>query len=114
MMKRAVLLLALLSLAAIPNTPQPVTLAWDPYPAASTDMVFKLYHSVDLAIPLSAWQVMTGVAGSSTQVTVNIMPGPHFFFLTASNFWGESDASNIALTPTVPRLTNTVTIRKGP
>ena len=90
-----------------------VTLAWD-YPASelSTNLCFKLYHSVNPAQPLAQWTPITNVAGTNLSVTIQVDVGVHFFFLTASNWWGESDPSNVASTPLPPR-SGVLTIRRG-
>jgi hypothetical protein len=74
--------------------------------------MFKLYHSTDPAVPLAQWTPLTNIAGTNLSVTLNIEPGVHCFFLTASNWWGESDPSNVASTPAPPRSGN-LTIRRG-
>lgn len=95
-------LLSFAALAVVPLPPRSLSLAWD-YPASaqSTDLVFKLYHSSDLSVPQTNWLVLTNVAGTNLAVTLSVIPGAHFFYLTASNWWGESGPSNLVLTPPV-------------
>ena len=90
-----------------------ITLAWD-YPASelSTNLSFKLYHSVNPAQPLAQWTPITNIAGTNLSVSLPVEVGVHFFYLTASNWWGESDPSNVASTPPPPR-SGILGIRRG-
>lgn len=117
-MKKPLLFLTALLATASPalatlSTNEPVTLAWD-YPAAEVtpDLKFNLYHSDDPALPLQKWVLLTSVSGTNLTVTVRIEPGRHFFYLTAQNWWGESNPSNVASTPAPPRC-GTLVIRRG-
>lgn len=107
------LLLPLGAKAAVPTTPQLVILAWD-YPTNElrAELSFKLYTSTNLAVPMTNWLVLTNVAGTNLAAAVRIEPGEHFFTLTASNFWGESDFSNVASVPPLPK-SGAITIRRG-
>ena len=90
-----------------------VTLAWD-YPLAelTTNLTFKLYHSTNPAIPPTQWTPFTNIVGTNLSAALSIDVGVHFFFLTASNWWGESDPSNVASTPPPPR-SGVLVIRRG-
>ena len=90
-----------------------VTLVWD-YPSAelNTNLTFKLYHSINPTLPLAQWTPFTNIAGTNLSVALSIDVGVHFFFLTASNWWGESDPSNVASTPAPPR-SGVLMIRRG-
>lgn len=103
----------LLLTAAVPS-PQNIILAWDTYPAAelTPDLTFKLYTSTDISVPLANWTVIRTVPGTNTQVTISVIPGRQFFYLTASNFWGESDPSGVLGLPPAPRQ-GVLTVRKG-
>lgn len=86
-----------------------VTLQADyPTNAVSTDLSFNLYSSTNAALPLSSWSVLTNVTypgcmvnGTNVQVTVPIQPGNMFFYMTASNWFGESNPSNVTNTSVV-------------
>lgn len=102
-MKRLALLsLAALSIAAIPSGPTSITLLWDNQPEYGTNTTIKLYHSTSLGTPLQQWTVVSSVVDTN-MITVQVDPGVHFYYVTASNFWGESDPSNVALTPPLPQ-----------
>jgi hypothetical protein len=90
-----------------------VTLAWD-YPASelSTNLTFRVYSSATMQLPITAWPVLTNVVGTNLSVQVTVAPGQRFFFLTASNFWGESGPSNLANTPPLPRDMTNLTINR--
>jgi hypothetical protein len=69
-------------------------------PEQLTNVTFNVYHSINIAVPLTNWSILTNI--SQTQVDLDVIPGEHFFYITATNFWGESGPSNIANTPSVP------------
>ncbi len=111
-------LLVLLLLSASVSTGGPfrttVVLQWD-YPVAdyTPDMVFKIYATDDLSIPMTNWVVVTNVAGTTNylptdtivtnQVELPITAPIQFYTATASNWWGESDFSNNTNLPPQPR-----------
>lgn len=101
-MKRILPLLALLSLAAVPTGPQQVTLMWDNQPEYGTNTTIRLHHSTSLTLPMASWEVL-GTVVDTNAITIAIEPGPHFFYVTASNFWGVTDPSSVALTPPLPQ-----------
>lgn len=116
-MKKTLIALALAGLcgliyAAIPS-PQTITFLWD-YPTnqLSADMVFKLYTASNPTQPLP-WVVVKTVPAPSLSTTLNVVPGQAYYYVTASNFWGESDPSNVAATPALP-VSGVLSIRKGP
>ncbi len=89
-----------------------IRLTWD-YPAAEmTDTTFNVHYSTDLAVPMTSWLVMTNV--STTNVDLTITPGKMFFYVTATNFWGESDPSNVVHTPGVYQNAVNLQIQKTP
>ena len=83
-----------------------ITLICDyPTEELSPDLTFKLYHSSAITNPLP-WTVMTNFVGTTTMFKVDVRPGQHYFYLTASNyFYGESLPSEICATniPFIPR-----------
>lgn len=81
-----------------------VTLEWD-YPEAerSTNLTFYVFTSTNVAVPLTNWTALTNVVGTNLSVQLQIDPGQRYFVMTASNFWGQSDFSEVASTPSLPR-----------
>lgn len=92
-------LAALLAFGGVATGPTQVTLAWNPQSGVDT---FYLYTSTNAALPLNQWTPLTNAPGTATNLVVIMTPGQQFFFLTASNLWGESGPSNTANTPPVP------------
>lgn len=86
-----IMILAIAARADIPTTPQPITLAWN-YSGGKVD-AFKIYSSTNMA----NWSLLTTTTNQS--VSILATPAACFYFVTASNFWGESGPSNIASTP---------------
>lgn len=85
---------------AIPAVQVPITLLWD-YPASnlSTDLVFRVYTSSDL----TNWTALATVPGGTNGVlSLQVLPAEAFYYVTASNFWGESLPSAPASTPPIP------------
>lgn len=81
-----------------------VTLAWD-YPTneLSTNLLFKVYSHTNITVPLTNWTVLTNVVGTNLNVAIPMNAQQRFFYVTASNYWGESFPSNVAGTPPPPR-----------
>lgn len=89
------LLAAPLTLAA-PTTGK-LKLGWSYDPALLTsDLVFKVYYSTSLAVPLTNWTVLATLSGTNLTAVVQGQGGLNYFSMTASNQFGESDFSNVA------------------
>lgn len=68
-----------------------VTLSWSfPQSLETPDLIFKLYHSTDLAVPLAQWPLYLTVPGTNRSVAVPAVEAKEFFTLTVSNYLGES------------------------
>ena len=89
------------------SAPKDAHFAWD-YPTneLTADLVFKLYSTDDLALPMSQWPVKVVVPGTNTTATVPMTNGWQFFYVTASNEWGESVPSNTVTTKVFRVVTN--------
>jgi hypothetical protein len=68
--------------AVIPPPPKTLTLRWN-YPQISPDIVFNVYSSPNLSVPVKKWPVYTNV--TTTSCVVRVAPGSQFFTVTASN-----------------------------
>ena len=91
-----------------------INLSWS-YPTNEfdTNLVFRVYSSTNATDFLTNWSVLTNVVGTNLSATVTIAPGARFFFMTASNFWGESNPSEVASTPALPRSDSRIGITRG-
>jgi hypothetical protein len=99
-------------LGATPNGN--VYLAWDYAPSElSTNLTFRVYWSTNSLTPISTWSMLTNVPGTQTNCAIKVAPGVNFFVLTASNIWCESDFSNVAATPPLPRNDGRIWIKKA-
>lgn len=79
-----------------------VTLSWD-YDDANPPDAFKLYSSTNLAEPFTNWTHIATLSGNVHNATVsNIAYQQCWFYVTASNWWGESLPSEIAWVPQPP------------
>lgn len=67
-----------------------------------TDSIDLLMNNVELVEVGAARHVRT-VAGTNLTTTVVVAPGVNYFAIRASNFWGVSSFSDVALTPPLPR-----------
>ena len=93
-------MLALLARAAIlPNTPVPITFCWDALTNNVTVDRYFIYRTTSLTNP-PPWTPFTNTPGTITLLTVNVLPGEAYYYVTASNFW-ECPPSNISMTPGV-------------
>lgn len=74
-----------------PVTPTPVRLSWTfPTNRETPDMIFKVYHSFNLGVPVSQWGVLTNIPGSLRSLSLTAFYPAEWFTLTASNYFGES------------------------
>ena len=78
-----------------------VTIQCDyPLDELATNLVFKVWHSTNMTVPMTNWTVLTNVSGFTattnpfTVVTLPITVGNHFYAITVTNEWGESPFSN--------------------
>ena len=96
-----------------------IGLTWEYTDAAPT--WFKIYATTNLGLGVTNWPLFTNVPGTSTDGTgtwtttsfwFTITPGRMFFVATATNFWGESQFSNVTSTPPVAVFPTNLTIRR--
>src|SRR5262245_5962019 len=66
----------------VPPQSKTLILKWN-YSQMSTDIVFKVYSTTNLASPVWKWPVYTNIA--TTSCVVQMLPGNHYFAVTASN-----------------------------
>jgi len=105
-MKKILVLLALgFGLPLQAGLRDSVTLEWT-FDGAAPD-TFIVHTSTDPDLPLAEWPVLLEIPATEAgklvlEVTIKMVPGSHFFYLTAKNFWGESDPSNTVNTPAAP------------
>ena len=91
-----------------------VSLTWDyPTNAFDTNLVFKLYASTNLLLPHDQWPLLMTIDGTNRTAAIPNAQPEQFFFLTCSNYWGESDPSKVAGLPPLPRATDN-NLRLGP
>ncbi len=108
-MKKYLIGLFLLAVAvAAPPIKTSVMLVWD-YPVSEVpSVVFNVYSSTNLSVPMSSWPFVTNSA--VTNAIVGVSPGSTFWYVTASNEFGESGPSN-TVTSTVPRNVGGVKVK---
>jgi hypothetical protein len=87
------LALRLSSIAVVlpPPVVKTITLTWD-YPQMSTEIVFNVYHSTSLMIPIKEWSLITNVINQSCVLAMQ--EGAHFFSVTASNLTTRMESSS--------------------
>lgn len=68
-----------------------VTIGWS-YPVnfETPDLVFKIYHSTNLSIAMTQWDLMTNIPGNLRSAVLPADQPQEFFVMTASNYLGES------------------------
>lgn len=109
-MKRILLIIATLMLAALPlQAAANIHLDWDDNPADQNVTEYTVYQSTD---NVNFNSIMTV---TDSEATINgLAQGVYYFRITASNVWGESSPSNTVATSnavTPPQgVTITITI----
>jgi hypothetical protein len=79
-----------------------VSFIWtDPNPAGASD-AYCFYHSTN-SVPLTNYVKIVTIVAGVTNVSINVNSGPHYFYVTCSNWCGEALPSNVA-TINVPLL----------
>jgi len=91
------------TLAEIPVGQQTIKVVWQ-YDTNNLPDVFKLYSSDNIITPPPLWTLEQTIAGTNLSTTITVFPSKKFYYVTASNIWGETGPSNITNTPSV--LTN--------
>jgi len=118
--KKLILLAAaiVVTVVAFAVTPGPsgfrktVALSWD-YDTNNAPDAFKLYSSTNIGLPATNWPLVATVSGNVQNITIsNITAQQMWFYVTASNWWGESLPSNTAGTPQPPG--SVINLRIGP
>lgn len=133
----AFLSLALIGTAATlfpplpPGAIVPIVLAFDyPTNAMDTNLVFFIHGTAQVNSSLTNWPVEATLYATNYwtngwnlpvretnftfTVNVNAAPGAHFYYATASNFWGESsDFSNVLAIPPLPVSTSGLNAKRG-
>lgn len=83
------------------------TLVWDYQTNVDTSIgwSFRLYSSTNLTTPMTNWTLIQTIPGNlrTTTIPINVLDGQRFFALTASNWWGETDFSEVCVTEPVPQ-----------
>jgi hypothetical protein len=92
-----------------------VTLAWD-YPTneLSPNLTFNLYSTTNVTASVTSWPLLTNIVGTNLQASITVQPGQRFFVMTASNFWMESEFSNVVYVPPLPAVGSNLNIRRNP
>lgn len=129
-------LATLFAFALILPNPAPLKLTWDyPTKAMDTNLTFNLYSHTNPVIPLSNWvrvaefpaanwfsngvciAPLTNYNGTNWHIlTITNMttPGAQFYYVVASNFWGEfSVPSNTLGLPAVPSKSENLKAQRG-
>lgn len=70
-------------------------------PLMDTNNTYRMYHATNITLPLDQWPSIATMAGDRNALQLEVNPGVHFFYMTASNFWGVSSNSNVVGTPEI-------------
>jgi len=87
-----------------------VGLAWDANPTNEEVLSYQVYQASNVIGP---WELVLTV--TNTNATIRL-PSPRraFWYVTASNYWGESGPSNITNTPSQAGKVNGLGITRPP
>ena len=109
-MKRfATILFLLCFIVGITAGPITIQLFWNGQPNVDA---YKIYGTNSLSVPQTNWPLLTVVGGTVSNTSLTMQPQQFFFYVTASNFWGESIPSNVANTPSPATNVAGVTITR--
>lgn len=102
--------LALLALLTVPGLTADLRFEWTPNDAAEEVTAYRLYAATNVAGPYTL--VGTTTNGTQTNLTLtNIVRGQAFYYLTAANFWTNSEPSEIVNTPKLVSPVDGTTLR---
>ena len=105
-MKRRLLLLVAAGIAA-GIAAETVRFAWDANAPEEQVTGYFLYSAPNVTGPFT----VLGAVGTNTSLSVTMNPARAFFYVTASNLWGESLPSNVLTTPAPARASTSLVIR---
>lgn len=125
--------MALIAAALMPPLPPgatvPIVLSFDyPTNGMDTNLVFVLRGTtnvgtatpwpVETTIPAmpfwtNAWALPVNGTNYTITFTNQTIPDIHFWYVTATNFWGESDPSNVLGLPPLPTNTKNLKAARG-
>ncbi len=82
-----------------------LTFQWNASPTNEQVLLYKLYERSGVTFTL------LGATNATNLVVPGVVPGQHFFSITASNVWGESVKSVEVSTPPLPTPPTNITIQ---
>lgn len=98
---------AIMNVAMVKAGANSVQLSWPANDPSQQITAYNVYTSGSKTGPFTPVGSTPG-----TTLTVAVTPGISYFYVTASNFWGETDPGTIVSTPAVPSRVNNVTIKR--
>lgn len=101
--------IAILILSAMWASGAGVLLEWEPSPTNQQVTAYYIYRANAVSGP---WACVA--SATTTNYALAMTPCEAYFYVTASNFWGESVPSNILSTPPVTASKTNVTIKRLP
>lgn len=98
---------AILNVSMVKAGPSTIQLSWPANDSSQQITIYNVYTSASKSGPFTPVGSTSG-----TTLTAVVSPGVSYFYVTASNFWGETDPGTIVNTPAVPSKVNGVTIKR--
>jgi hypothetical protein len=93
---------------ALPTSFPPIgtlRLMWDyPVEQLSTNLIFEIHHSANVAAPPAQWTVLTNVLGTNLSTLLPIMSWQDFFLVNATNVLGGPESPFLPCTATLVEL----------
>ena len=89
-----------------------ITISWDPAPTNNLVTGYFVYSADAITGPWTC--IGSATNGPAPSFYVALQPCQKFFYLTASNWWGESLPSNVFSTPPVAGLVTNTAIKRTP
>jgi hypothetical protein len=113
------LIIACVSLNAYGQEPPPipdsapVVLGWDYPESTDTTLGFVLLHSTTTNTAMTNWTRLATAGREARKIEVTVARGVNYFSMIATNFWWDSDPSNVTNTPELTVKMGDFKVKKG-
>lgn len=100
-MKKLLILATILAAMTASPALKKLKLVWD-WTGPIQEQNFYVHMSTDPFLPLTNWPAIAFVQGTN-EYRIEPLQQKAFYYVTATNMWGESDPSNTATASSAPR-----------
>lgn len=97
-------------LLALPLVAADLQFAWDPNDPAEEITAYRLYAATNVLGPFT-FVASTTNGGQTNLILTNAVRGQAFYYLTAANFWTNSEPGEIVSTPKLASAVGRTAVR---